>query len=358
MAAACSIAKYTAQDPYNGLPPKDKLATQFPDLELYHPWDLGREQALEIALKCENAARSEDDRIVNSDGATVSTSSKFTALGNSSGFLASVSGSNHSLGCVVIGESAAGMQNGYWFTSAREFDQLDSPELVGRTAAQRTLRKLDAQRIKTCEVPVLIEAPVAASLLSTFIKAISGSALYRGTTFLVDSIGTQVFPEWVRIYEQPHLKRSIGGKVFDVEGVATNSRDIVTDGVVQGYVLDTYSARKLGMETTGNASGTSNLTIDSSQQNFEDLIRQMDTGLLVTDFIGFGINLVTGDYSRGANGFWVENGEIKYPVEELTVAGNLRDMFKSIVAVGNDADPRRSIRTGSILLERMAVGGN
>ncbi len=355
--AACSIAKRTADDPCNGLPEPERLASEFPDLELNQPWDLDRDKAYDLALRCENAARNEDKRIVNSEGAAVSTSARHAALGNSDGFLTSTSSSMHYLSCVVVGESESGMQRDYWYNAVRDATQMDSPELVGKTAATRTVQRLDARRMKTCEVPVLIEAPVAGSLLRHLVEAIRGANLYRKTSFLVDCLGRQIFPSWVRIHEQPHLKRAIGSSTYDAEGVATKARDIVSDGVLTGYVLNSYSARKLGMKTTGNAGGVFNLTADPGAQDFAALLRTMDTGLLVTEFIGFGVNTVTGDYSRGAGGFWVENGEIQYPVEQVTIAGNLKDMFQSIIAIGSDMDPRRSVRTGSILLERAAVGG-
>lgn len=355
--AACSIARFTSDDPCNGLPPAERLASGDMDLELDWPWDIDRDGAFELARSCEDVARSEDDRIVNSDGATVKTSCSISAMANSSGLAVSGSASSHSIGCVVVARSNGRMQRDYWYSSVRDPRQMDAPEKVGRTAARRVVRRLDARRIKTCVAPVLFEAPVAGSLLMHLLAAINGGSVYRRASFLLDRVGTQVFPEWIRIHEQPHLKRAARSGAFDSEGVATQASDIVADGVLQRYVLDSYAARKLGRETTGNAGGVFNLTLDSGSRGLDELIRAMGRGLLVTEMIGFGVNTVTGDYSRGASGFWVENGEIQYPVEELTIAGNLADIFMSIAEVGCDGDDRRSIRTGSILVERMAIGG-
>ena len=355
--AAATIAKYTAEDPCNGLPQKDRLVTDLPDLELNMPWELDRDQALEMALACEDTARSSDSRIVNSEGASLGTSAIHSVFGNSDGLRISGQKTRHSVSCAVVGQTESGMQVDYWYSVARDPGALESPESIGRMAARRTLRRLDARKIKTCSAPVMFEAPIAGSLLRIFTSAISGGALYRKSSFLLDSLGQQIFPENTRIHEQPHLKRGIASAVCDAEGVATEVRDIVSDGVLQNYVLDSYSARKLGLETTGNAGGVFNLTIDSGARDFDDMLKLMNRGLLVTQTMGFGVNQVTGDYSQGASGFWVENGEIQYPVEEVTIAGNLRDMFRSIVEVGNDVDFRTGIRTGSILLSNLAIAG-
>ena len=355
--AAKSIAEFTAEDPCNGLAPSDRLAREFPELDLVHTWELDRDKALEITLECESAALSSDARIINSDGATLNAVETTSAFGTSDDFLHASAKTSYGLSCSVVGKSKSGMQTDYWFSSHCDPDGLEDASSVGQMAAKRTLRKLDARRIKTCDTPVLFEAPIAPTLLSCLVRAISGGALYRKASFLVDSVGQQIFPEGTRIHEQPHLKRKLGSRVADAEGVATAARDIVSDGVLQGYVLDSYSARKLGLETTANASGVNNLTIESGNRDFADMLKLMDTGLLVTSLMGFGVNVVTGNYSQGATGFWVENGELQYPVEELTIAGNLRDMFGSIVDVGNDVDLRRSIMTGSILISKMAVSG-
>ncbi|MDE0309951.1 MAG: metalloprotease PmbA [Acidiferrobacterales bacterium] len=355
--AAKSIAGFTSEDSCNGLAPKDRLASEFSDLDLFHPSDIDRDKALEIAQECESAAMSSDARIINSDGATVETRQVTSAFGNSDGFLHEEQSTSYTVSCCVIGKSDSGMQQDYWYSTGCDPNQLESARSIGLMTAKRTLRRLDSQRINTCDVPVLFEAPIASGLLRCLVGGISGSALYRKASFLLDSIGERIFPEGTRIHEQPHLKRALGSAFADAEGVATVPRDIVSDGVLKGYVLDAYSARKLGMETTANAGGVHNLTIDSGERDFAGMLKLMDTGLLVTGLMGFGVNTVTGNYSQGARGFWVENGEMQYPVEELTVAGNLRDMFGAIVDVGNDVDLRHNIRTGSILISNMAVSG-
>ncbi len=355
--AAVAIAKYTAEDPYNGLPPKDRLVTDVIDLELEHPWSINRDRALEIALTCESTALSSDPRIVNSEGASVSTATAQSVLGNSDGLHVTGCKTRHSISCSVIGQTQSGMQTDYWSSVARDPSILETPESIGAMAGQRTVRRLDARKIKTCSVPVMFEAPIAKSLLKVFIGAISGAAQYRKASFLLNSLGTQIFPESTRIYEQPHLKGGLASANCDAEGVATTPRDIIRDGVLQNYVLDSYSARKLGVETTGNAGGVFNLTINSGERDFNQLLALMDTGLLVTQTMGFGVNLVTGDYSQGASGFWVEQGEIQFPVEGVTIAGNMRDMFRSLVEVGTDVDTRTGVRTGSILLSSMTVAG-
>ena len=357
VAAAKTIAEFTSDDPCNGLAPKERLAREFFDLDLYHPWEIDRDKALQIAKECESTALSSDPRIVNSDGATVETDAFTTAFGTSDGYLHEETTTSHSVSCSVVGKSDSGMQSDYWSDTNCVPDELDNAKSIGLTCANRTLRRLDARQIKTCDVPVLFEAPIAPGILGTLIRAISGNALYRKESFLIDSIGERIFPEGTRIHEQPHLKRRLGSSCADAEGVATVPRDIVLDGVLQGYVLDSYSARKLELETTANAGGVHNLTIDCGERDFGGMLELMDTGLLVTGMMGFGVNLVTGNFSQGAHGFWVENGQLQYPVEELTVAGNLRDMFLAIVEVGNDIDLRHSIRTGSILIGNMAVSG-
>jgi PmbA protein len=355
--AAVSIARYTAADEYAGLPDREALAVNIPDLDLYHPWNPGMDRAIDIARACEQAARSADGRIQNSEGASVSSHEGLEVYGSTHGFLGAVAATRHSVSCAVIGQDASGMQRDYWYTTARDAADMESAASVGLEAARRTVRRLDARKLKTCQVPVVYEAPVAASLLSHFIGAIRGGSLYRQTSFLLDHLGKPVFAPHVRIYEQPHLRKGLGSAPFDNEGVATRDRDIVRDGVLLGYVLDSYSARKLGMQTTGNAGGVHNLTIQTGSLDLAGLLNRMHTGLLITELIGFGVNSVTGDYSRGAAGFWVENGEIQYPVEEITVAGNLKDMFRQIQEIGTDVDRRGSTRTGSILLENMTVAG-
>lgn len=355
--AACAIARHTADDPCNGLPDQNRLARDFPDLQLYNPWEIEREQAIEIAKSCEETATNFDSRIKNSNGAGVGSELSNSVFGNSDGFMASRTATRHSLFCSVIGESDAGMQSDYWGVSARSPGDLDTSVDVGRIAALRTVRRLNPRRIKSCEAPVLFESRIAGSLLAHFIGAITGRNLYRKTSFLLDSIGEQLFPEFVRIHEQPHLEKGAGSSACDGEGVATRPRDIVSKGVLTGYVLNSYSARKLGFETTGNAGGVFNLTIDSGSRDFDEMLKLMHRGLLVTEIMGQGVDLVTGNYSRGIAGFWVENGEVQFPVEEMTIAGNLREMYRGLVEVGADVDARRRIRTGSLLIENMTIGG-
>lgn len=355
--AACGIAKYTAEDEYAGLAEAALMARDVPDLDLCHPWDISAEQAIELAIECEAAARGMDVRITNSEGGSVSSHQGYRVYGNSHGFIGAYPSTRHSLSCAVIGGEGEGMQRDYWFTVARDSAELEEAAEVGRRAAQRTLRRLDARRLPTCQVPVIFAAEIATSLLSHFTSAIRGGALYRKASFLLDHLGKQIFPAHIRIHEQPHLKRALGSTPFDNEGVATQARDIVRDGVLQGYILDSYAARKLGMQTTGNAGGVHNLVIDPGALDLDGLLRRMDKGLLVTELMGMGVNAVTGDYSRGAAGFWVENGEIQYPVEEITIAGNLRDMFMRIAEVGNDVEVRGGTRTGSILIEEMMIAG-
>lgn len=355
--AACGIAKYTAEDEYAGLAEAALMARDVPDLDLCHPWDISAEQAIELAIECEAAARGMDVRITNSEGGSVSSHQGYRVYGNSHGFIGAYPSTRHSLSCAVIGGEGERMQRDYWFTVARDSAGLEAAAEVGRRAAQRTLRRLDARRLTTCQVPVIFAAEIATSLLSHFTSAIRGGALYRKASFLLDHLGKQIFPAHIHIHEQPHLKRALGSTPFDNEGVATQARDIVRDGVLQGYILDSYAARKLGMQTTGNAGGVHNLVIDPGALDLDGLLRRMDKGLLVTELMGMGVNAVTGDYSRGAAGFWVENGEIQYPVEEITIAGNLRDMFMRIAEVGNDVEVRGGTRTGSILIEEMMIAG-
>jgi PmbA protein len=354
--AACRIARYTAEDKCAGLADPELMARNYPDLDLDHPWELGAEQAVDIAIECEAAARV-DKRITNSDGATVSRLRGASVYGNSQGFIGGYRATRHSLSCAVIGQQNGQMQRDYWYSVARNKAWLEQPQTVGRIAAERTLKRLGAHQLSTCQAPVIFEAGVARGLLGHFVSAVSGGALYRKASFLVDHAGKQVFPSFVHIHEQPHLKGAMGSAPFDNEGVATRPRDLVTDGVLQGYVLSSYSACRLGLKTTGNAGGVRNLTIDPGPNDLSALLKLMDTGLLVTELIGHGFNMVTGDYSRGAAGFWIEGGEIQYPVEEITIAGNLKDMLLSMEAVGNDMDMRGNVRSGSIFIERMTVAG-
>ncbi len=356
--AACSIARFSGEDQFSGLPDRERLATQFPDLDICHPWALSVDQAITQALECETIARELDPLITNSEGATVNSHQGISVLGNSLGFLNGYESTRHSLSCSVIGQQGDDMQRDYWYTVARNANDLESSRRVGVMAAERVVRRLGARALSSRQCPVLYAPEVAASLLGHFIGAISGGSLYRKSSFLLDALETQVFPEFIRIHEQPFLSKALGSAVYDGEGVATRAHDIVTDGILASYVLGSYSARKLGMESTGNAGGVHNLTIESGDQDQQGLLATMDTGLLVTELIGQGVNQVTGDYSRGAAGFWVEGGVIQYPVEEITIAGNLKDMYQNIVAVGNDVDLRRNTRTGSILVAQMTVAGS
>ncbi len=355
---ALAIARFTAEDDCAGLADADLLAQKVPQLDLHHPWDLPVDAAIELARTCEAAALAVDSRITNSEGAGVSVQESQFVYANSLGFMGGYPGSRHSLSCAVIAEDASGMQRDYWYTTAREAGDLDSPESVGRRAGQRTVRRLNARKLATRQCPVLFEAPLAAGLIASFVSAVSGGHLYRKSSFLLDSLGQQVFPSFMQIEERPFIVKGLSSAPFDSEGVATRDRDVVKDGVLQGYFLSTYSARKLGMKSTGNAGGNHNLIVPSTGESFAELLQKMSTGLLATELLGHGLNMVTGDYSRGVAGFWVENGVLAYPVEEITVAGNLKDMFMAIQAIGTDIDVRGSRRVGSILIERMTVAGN
>lgn len=355
--AACDIARYTSKDDCAGLADAERMATGIPDLDLYHPWDLDATQAIEIALECETAAREVDTRIENSEGATLSSYSGMQVTGNSHGFLGGYRSSRHSISCAVVGRQDNNMQRDHWADVARDPLDLASPAAVGRKAGERTVMRLGARQLSTRQAPVIFAADVARGLIGNFISAVNGSNLYRKSSFLVDHLGQPVFRPFMHIHEQPLLKKGLGSAPYDSEGVATCARDIVLDGVLQGYVLDSYAARKLGMETTGNAGGVHNLTVESGSKDLACLLQEMDTGLLISEVIGFGVNILNGDYSRGVAGFWVEGGEIQYPVEEITVAGNLKDMFMGIVEVGADVDRRGNVRTGSVLIEQMTIAG-
>jgi PmbA protein len=357
VAAACDIARHTAADPCAGLADRERLAQTIADLDLYHPWPVSAEQAIEMAHTCEAAARQYDSRIANSEGASVASQSGCAVYGNSHGFLGGYPSTRHVISCSVLAQDDKEMQRDHWYTIARQHTALESPEAVGLETATRALKRLYAQRIDTRQTPVLFVPEMARGLVGHFVSAIRGSTLYRNASFLVDHLGKRIFPEFLTIREQPHLLRGLGSAPFDGEGVATQDRDLVRDGTLEGYVLGSYSARRLGMTTTGNAGGVHNLIVEPGSADFADLLKRMERGLVVTHLMGQGINLVTGDYSRGASGFWVEGGEIQYPVEEITIAGNLANMFLNIAAVGNDVDTRGNIRCGSVLVEQMTVAG-
>ncbi|MDR7050303.1 PmbA protein [Duganella sp. 3397] len=359
--AAYNIARFTAEDDCGGLPDADLLEMSPPDLQLFYPWDIDTAGAVELAKRAEAAAFAVDPRVTNSEGAGVHVQQSHFVSANSRGFMGGYPYSRHTVSMAAIAGRGAGMQRDDWYVSVRDAARMASPEAIGRYAAERALAKLHARSLATRTCPVLFEAPLAIGLLGAYVQATSGGALYRKSTFFVDSLGQQVLPSHVQIHEDPHVIGAVGSAPFDDEGVKTRARDVVKDGVVQGYFLSTYSARKLGMQTTGNAGGSHNLTLSSSLttpgDDFPAMLRKLGTGLLVTELMGQGTNYVTGDYSRGASGFWVENGVIQYPVEEITIAGNMKDMLAQIVAVGADTMMRGTKQTGSILIEKMVVGG-
>jgi PmbA protein len=355
---ALAIARHTGEDPAAGLADPGRFPTEFPDLDLDHPWSVTAEAAIDLALAAEDAGRAVDRRIANSDGAGVSTGRSVSVLANSAGFLGVERGTRHSISCSLIAAGDAGMQRDYWYSAARAATDLEDPEAIGRRAAERALARLGARKLGTRECPVLYVPEVARSLIGHLVGAVSGGALYRKASFLLDHAGRTIFPTWFSIREEPHLRRGQGSSVFDADGVATVASDLVRDGVLVRYVLGTYSARRLGLASTGNAGGIHNLVVEPGNRDFAGLLAEMGTGLVVTELMGQGVNPVTGDYSRGAAGFWVERGEIVHPVEEVTIAGNLREMFAGIAAVGSDVDRRGSILTGSILVGRMTVAGS
>ena len=355
--AACTIARHASRDDCAGLIEPEYLARDLPELDLCHSWEPGPEAAIELATECEHAARQTDKRLTNSDGATLATYQGCTVYGNTHDFINGWDWSSHNIDCAVIAEENGRMQRDGWHTRARDPRELDSAQRVGQEAARRTLSRLHARKLSTRNAPVIFEAPAARGLFSAFTTAIVGSALYRRASFLLDKLGQQVFAPQIQIEEQPHLRKALGSAPFDDDGMATQRKFLIKDGILETYLLGAYSARKLGLRPTGNSGGAHNLIIQTSEQDLNALLRQMDTGLLVTDMIGFGVNQVTGDYSRGASGFWVQGGEIQYPVEEITVAANLQDMFLNIVSIGNDVDTRGNIRTGSVLIENMTIAG-
>jgi len=337
---AIDIARFTQADRCNGLAPTERLASSFPDLDLWHPQPLNADATIERALACASAGFG------------------LNVYANSNNFVGRRDGTHYGQSCVLIAGEGDSMQRDYWYDSRRAIYDLESAEQTGHEAARRTARRLGARKIATCEVSILFTPEVARGLVGHLVGAISGGALYRKASFLQDTVGQQLFPEWMRMSERPYLLRGPSSTAFDAEGVATTARDIIENGILTGYVLGSYSARRLGLETTGNAGGVHNLIVEPGQYSAEELIQQMGSGLLVTEVMGQGVNLITGDYSRGAGGFWVENGEIQYPVDEVTIAGNLKDMFMNIEAVGNDTDDRSSIQCGSLMMGKMMVAGS
>ncbi|MDG1732041.1 MAG: metalloprotease PmbA [Thalassotalea sp.] len=355
--AAINIAKYTSVDEFSGLADKELLAFTAKDLDLYHPANISTEKAIAIATEAEMAALEYDKRLTNSDGANFASFEGFKVYGNSHGQLLGYPSTRHSLSCMMIASEGDDMQRDYSYAVTRDYNDLSAPKIVGVESAQAAISRLDSKKLATGKVPVMFRADIANSLFGHFIAAISGGNLYRDSSFLLNSIGKEVFSSHLNISERPHILKGLASSSFDGEGVATHDREIITDGVLQSYLLTSYSARKMGLTTTGNAGGIHNWQISANGGDFDAMLKTLGTGLLVTELMGQGVNIVNGDYSRGAAGFWVENGEILYPVAEITIAGNLTDIFKSVVATGADYDERGSIRTGSIIIEEMQVSG-
>jgi PmbA protein len=359
VAKACAIARFTGEDPYAGLVEPEALAREIPDLDLDHPWELTPEAAIELARSCEAQGLAVDKRVSNSEGAGVSSQRHTGVYGNSLGFLAGYSSTSHSLSCTLVAQSGDDLQRDYWWSVARDPAELEDAAAIGRTAGERALARLGARRLTTRRAPVAYAPDMARGLLRHFVGAISGPSQYRKSSFLLNAAGEQVFPPFLDMHERPHIARGLASSPFDQEGAATHDRELVRAGVIEGYVLGSYSARRLGLKTTGNAGGIHNLLVSTEHGGLgrEAFLARLGTGLLVTELMGQGVNGVTGDYSRGASGFWVENGVIAYPVHEITIAGNLRTMYHDIVALGDDVDARGGIRTGSILIAEMTIAG-
>ena len=357
VAKACSFAKLTAEDPHSGLADAALMATAVRDLDLDHPWQIDARQAISLAIESEAAATGFDKRISNSEGATVGTNRGMRAYGNTHGFIGSYAKTSHSITCVVLAEADGAMQRDYHYTSSRVPGDLENAANVGVTAAEKTIRRLGARKIKTTTAPVIFIPELARGFIGHAIGAIAGGAQYRRASFLLNAAGEKIFPDFVDIQERPHIPQATASRWYDAEGVATYDRDIVADGVLQAYILSSYSARRLGLATTANAGGAQNLVIPGSDTDLAGLIAEMGTGLIVEELIGQGVNAVTGDYSRGAVGHWVENGEVQFAVHEVTIAGNLRDLYMRIAAIGNDQDLRSGIRCGSLLVDGMMIAG-
>jgi len=355
--AACDIAKFTEPDEYSGLADPTDFAKNIIDLDLYHPWSIPPEAAIKLAIECESLARSLDNRITNSDGVSLDSHQGIHAYGNSEGFLHAYNSTKHGISCSLIAGKSDDMVSDYWYTVARDATEMDMIEKIAQKAAERCVSHIGAQRLTTRQSRVLFVPEMARGLLGSFAAAIRGNNLYRKASFLLDSIGKPIFPDFVTIYEQPRLLKGLGSSCYDGEGVTTNDKPIITEGILQRYLLGSYSARRLGLKTTGNAGGVYNLTISTGNKDFNTLIKEMNTGLIVTELMGQGVNMVTGNYSRGATGFWVEGGEIQFPVHEITIAGNLCEMFSRLLAVGNDVDSRGNIITGSFLIDNMTIAG-
>jgi PmbA protein len=359
VAKACAIARYTARDDCAGLADPEELARDIPDLSLEHPWAITPEEAIELATRCEAAGLAVDPRLTNSEGASVSTHGGVRVYGNSHGFLAGYPSTSHSVSCVLLAQQGDDMQRDYWYSAARDPAGIDAVELIGRRAGERAVARLAAQKLSTRKAPVIFAAEVARGFFGHLVSAIRGSSQYRKSSFLVDAAGTQVLPAFIQMQERPHLAAALASSPFDGEGVATRDRDLVSNGVLQGYVLGSYSARKLGLRTSGNAGGIHNLLVSggANAPDLPALFRQMGEGLYVTELMGQGVNGVTGDYSRGATGFWISGGERGPAVEEITIAGNLKQMYRDIIAVGSDVDTQGAIRTGSVLVDGLTIAG-
>jgi len=357
---ACSIARYTAEDDCAGLPDPETLARDIPDLDLDHPWPLAPDAAIQLALACEAAGLAVDARLTNSEGASVTSQRDLRVHGNSLGFLAGFGSTSHSVSCVLVAEHDEDMQRDYWYSTARDRKDLEDIESIGRRAGERAVARLHARKLSTRHAAVLFAPEMARGLIAHFLGAIRGSSQYRKSSFLLGAAGESVFPSFVHMQERPHIRKGLASSPFDDEGVATRDRDLVRAGVLEGYVMGSYSARKLKLKTTGNAGGVHNLIVSSTRSapTFAELLARMRTGLLVTELMGQGVNGVTGDYSRGASGFWVEDGSIAFPVHEITIAGNLRTMYRQILAVGSDVDRRGGLHTGSVLIEDMTIAGD
>ena len=355
--AACNIAQYTGEDPYSGLADPSCLVKKVRDLDLYHPWDISADQATQIAQEYEKVALAQDQRITNSEGASLSTYTGSRVYGNSHGFIGAYPTTRHSISCSLIAESKNGMERDYSYTTARSSQDLWGVDQVAKEAAARVLSRLDAIKPKSMHIPVLFESRVAGSLIRNYLNAVSGGNLYRHASFLLNSKGQKIFPDFIQIEDIPFIKKGLGSSPFDNEGVEPVLRHLVKDGVCEGYILGSYSARKLGLKTTGNAGGVHNVRVSHHDLRFEELLAKMDRGVIVTELLGQGVNMLTGDYSRGACGFWVENGQIQHALNEMTVAGNLKDMFRNIVAIGSDLETRSNLHCGSILIEEMSVAG-
>lgn len=356
--AACHIAKFTDEDPFSGLADNDELAYQYPQLDMSNPWSISVAEAIELAIQCERDALAYDKRIMSAEEASVATVEAVNLYANSHGFVGYYPFTKHDISCVLVAKEGEEMQRDYSYTTSSDYTKLESIATVAKHAAERTVRRLGARKIPTMKAPVIYLAEEARGLLGSFVAAMSGSSIFRRSSFLLDHLGKQIFPSFMQIQEHPHLHHALGSAPFDDEGVKTRANVFVENGVLRQYAMGTYSARKLGMKTTGNAGGVHNLTVKTGNKNLQELIKTMDKGLLITEMMGQGTNLITGTYSRGAGGYWIENGEIQYPVHEITVAGKLQDIYMGIVEIGNDVDVRGNIRTGSILINEMMIAGS